>query len=256
MARLRQSGPTARESFDAAENFIVYYGTGREKQLSTYDIAVLEPAGHDAASVAAVREEGTVALAYVSAMEACAATPGFELLREEDFVMNGGRPLMNEEYHNNLIRLDSKRWSALLIHRIGDLVMNRGYDGIFLDTLGDLENPAYPREQYNSALNAVIRLATQVKELFPDSLIVQNNGVGSLCTLTAGFIDGICWENPSIALTRSKHGSVRVMERHLRSLGRVGKLKIFILMSKLDADVRAMAQKNGFLLYVDDNYTK
>lgn len=236
----------ARERFKQAESFAVYYGSGREDKLSRFDIAVVEPGGHDPEGIGKLKSAGTVVLAYVSAVEVNPSTPGRKLLREEDFVLRAGGPMRNESYGTKIVRLYSARWRSALVRHVEYLLQVCGYDGIFLDTLADLEFLPFSSEEYNKMLNAAIQLLTGIRSRFPQFLIVQNNGLESLYTVTSDYIDGVCWESPPKS---GGPAELKQMERFLTGLSEKKHLKIFFLIHQSDENLRLMAESRGFLCY-------
>lgn len=231
--------------FRDAKTFAVYYGYGKEEELSRYDIAIVEPGGHNAEGIGRLEASGTVALAYVSVLEVNSSTPGAQSLREEDFVFEDGRPKCNETYHTKIARLYSDRWLSVLLRRVERLLLCDGYDGIFLDTLADLECLDFSREEYHKMLNAALRLLAGLRSRFPQHLVVQNNGLGKLYSATSAYLDGICWENPPAA----DPAEIERLGKFLCDLSERGDLKILLLLNR-DHDLwQRMAERYGFLSY-------
>ncbi|MEB3101366.1 endo alpha-1,4 polygalactosaminidase [Ferviditalea candida] len=179
-----------------ARSFQVYYGYGEEERLKEYDLVVVDPAGHTPDGLERLFQAGTLVIAYVSIMEIRPEDPFFSLLGESDWLRMNGSPVMNEAFGTRLLDLRSNRWSGLLHHRIGQLLAQARYDGIFLDTLGDLEWPALPPAVRDNQLQAAVGLIKGIRSVFPDHLLIQNNGLERLCLTTSEWIDAVCWENP------------------------------------------------------------
>jgi polysaccharide biosynthesis protein PelA len=185
-----------KEDMAKARNYVLYYGHGREEELSRFDLAVVEPSGHDADSIHKLKDNGTLVFAYISVMEIQTWSPEFGLLKDTDFLEVNGQKLMNCDYGTYIMDLTSDRWKSLLLHKAGRMLLQYGYDGLFLDTIGDVEMPVIPAHMQTIQMSAAVNLLVLLRKDFPDSLIIQNNGLEKLCLYTADLIDGICWENP------------------------------------------------------------
>ncbi|OPY58607.1 MAG: hypothetical protein A4E55_00788 [Pelotomaculum sp. PtaU1.Bin035] len=249
--------------FKKAKNYALYYGTGKEEKLAAFDVVIVEPSVYNEDSLKRIKDSGTLVLAYLSVMELRPAAPEIRLLKDADFLNIAGRQLINEEYGNYLLDLRSNRWRGLLSHRAGSLMENSGYDGLFLDTIGDIESVSIASKVRDSLMMAAVNIISQLKNNFPNSILIQNCGLEILCTLTSRLINGICWENPPLAKKTSRQWVNAVTSRltHLRD--RHG-LKILLLVEEnretysdtgdfnMDSyfqAARKIAVSNGFLLY-------
>lgn len=215
--------------FAAAKNYALYYGVGREEELSRFDVVIVEPAGQSGTSVRKMQDSGTLVLAYLSVMEIHPSTPEMKLLKSSDILIQDGCPLMNQEYGNYLVDLRSNRWVGLLLHRAGRLITHLGYDGLFLDTIGDVESSDYGSDLRDSLLLAAANIVRQLRAVFPGEIIVQNCGLEKLCSLTSGFINGICWENPPFEIEASRPWIKAIVAR-LENLRESYGLKILLLL--------------------------
>lgn len=187
-----------RNDFKNIKNFSLYYGIGNSEELSKYDLTIVEPLGQNEISVKKIQAKGTLVIAYVSVVEIFEAFPNYKFLRDEDFLKIDNKRVSNEEFNTYLINLKSKRWISILMHHIGNLILNDNYDGIFLDTIADVEFPMFDEELQGSLICGAVELITKIRELYEDIIIIQNNGVSKLIESTFEIIDGVCWENPRL----------------------------------------------------------
>ncbi|MCR4440810.1 MAG: endo alpha-1,4 polygalactosaminidase [Peptococcaceae bacterium] len=242
-----------RKAFAGIRNFALYYGRGRAEELARFDLAVVEPSGQAQASLKTMREAGTLVLAYLSAIEISPGAGEFEALQKEDFLSaGGGVPLINGIYGNRMADLRSERWNRLLRRKASSL-LSSGYDGLFLDTIGNVEHPALSPECRDGLIMAAVNLLKEFREEYEGHVFVQNNGLERLCLYTARLVDGICWENPPFAETKSKAWLEAVMNR-LKALQEKAGLKVLLLMEgKQPGERLRLAKKaaaeNGFLFY-------
>lgn len=252
-----------KQAFFNAKNFVVYYGTGRESELSKFDVAVVEPLGHDKEGIRRLRSSGTLVFAYLSVMEISNTSPDFRLLKDEDFLKVRGKPVTNPEYGTYLMKMDSFRWNNILVHKAGYFLTQFGYDGLFIDTAGDVELHSLPDEVRHEQAAAAANLFARIKSMFPGCLILQNNGLEKLCQYTLDAIDGICWENPPFNRKESDLWCHEILKR-LILLKKQQKVRtFFLIVDEAEIDIKTLqyarkdigfaykiAVQEGFLLYV------
>lgn len=190
-----------RDSWQSARSMVVYYGRDATSQLSRYDVAIVEPLGQTTETLNQLKAAGTLLLAYLSVMEMPAWDAGIALLDLSDFLRCNGQAITNSEHGTYLLDLRSTRWQRLLFHR-ASILLDQGYDGLFLDTIGDVELPIWsPLQQIELVANATA-LVRQLRAIYPQHLLVQNNGLARLIEQTAPHLSGVCWENPHPDLRR------------------------------------------------------
>lgn len=235
-----------KQQFAKIESFIVYYGKGQAETLASYDLAIVEPSGQEPDFVKKVKSKGNLVLAYISVVELPDYSPLCKYVKEEDFLIVNGKIARNEEYHNNMMDLDSPRWISTLKYHVGDLLFNYGYDGVFMDTIGDVESVEMPLDVQNRMLNAAVLFVKDLRKTFPDCLIVQNSGLEKLMHQTAPYLDGICWENPPF---ESKASAAWIMARRdfLVDLFDDGKRILYLTEGSGNPKRTELTQKNADL---------
>jgi len=244
-----------RQLLIAARNFIVYYGKGQTNKLSNYDIAIVEPAGHDAQSVKKMQLLNTLVFAYVSITEIPDYDPFKKLLSTADYLTVNSEMIINEQYQTQIVNLLSNHWRNLLLHRIGTYLRVSGYDGIFMDTLSNVEWPSLPVGVQTEQQAAATEIIQKIHNQFPDHLILQNNGLESLCFATAPFIDGICWENPNFIQSETFTWHKKMRAR-MKNLADQHAIRVLLLQEKstvtepVAESVANWSKQEGFLHYV------
>ncbi|MCL6547402.1 MAG: endo alpha-1,4 polygalactosaminidase [Alicyclobacillus sp.] len=230
---------SVRAQFLAFQKYCVYYGPGELERLSRYDVAVVEPLNRTKADLAFLRSHDTLVLAYVSVMEVHPSHPMAAELQPADYLWTPGskrHPLTQPVYGSRLLNLVSPRWRGILVRHIGQLLAQDGYDGIFLDTIGDVERPDLADAAVQMA--HAISLVEQLRRWFPEAILVQNNGLEMLCLKTAAAVDGFVWENPPLARPASRHWVNAVAER-LKQLRDLYGVRVLVLYEGPRQDTRA-----------------
>jgi len=210
-----------------AHSLAVYYGHGREEQLASYDLAVVEASGQTAAAVARMQRTGTLLLAYLSLLELPVWDQLTGLLRPDDYLQSGGLPLANAQYGGRLLDLRRDRCRRLLIHRASRLLA-QGYDGLFLDTVDQAESSKRPLLMRAELVDSTAGLINRLHALYPGHLLVQNNGLGMLLERTAPALAGVCWESPAAALL--SRGRLSSLLARIRSLAGQADCRLLLLL--------------------------
>ena len=250
-----------REEFLRAEKFAIYYGKGALDRLIQFDVVIIEPGHRTAEEIEVLKLHGTLVLAYVSVMEIHQEHPLRSYVKEDLYLREANPPygfLIQKEYQNRIVGMDSSNWRGLLLHHIGRLITREGYDGVFLDTIGDVEisNIPNPMRQVDGAKTFV----ELIRSTFPNHVIVQNNGLEILCNYTAPYLDGIAWENPPLEIKESKQWVKLIAERLVR-LKKHYPLRVITLFEGKRQENRfaflrgrSFAQEHGFTAYFSPNH--
>lgn len=177
----------------AIKNFALCYGSCEVDAFEGFDLVILEPAAYSADEIKRIRRHGALVCGYLSALEISGSLDELRVAPEDYLVIKGQRAV-NRAYGNWIMDPRSERWNHLVLE-MADTVLARGYDGLFLDTIGDVEDPFLPRGLAAQLIPAAARLVKRVREAFPAAVLIQNGGINDLYRFTAPYIDGLCWEN-------------------------------------------------------------
>jgi endo-alpha-1,4-polygalactosaminidase (GH114 family) len=239
----------------SAKNFALYYGYGKVKELSLFDVVIVDPNGLKLEEYELLRLNNTVVITYLSILEVHPTEPIFQELSFEDFLIVEGKPLKNEAFGTYLVSLRSKKWINHLLNNLNYHFNVIESDGVFLDTIGDIELHVLPSHMKKQQLNAAVNFLSVVKMLYPHHVFIQNNGLEIVAQVTAPLIDGICWENPPFTLEES-HEWVQNIIRQLTELNEQHRVKILLLLEEtiekernVYEQARRIAKKHDFLLY-------
>lgn len=253
-----------KEKMMRVGNYALFYGIGKTEELAHFDMAIVEPAGQNGAGIRRLKDKGTLVIAYVSVIEVCPDSDMVKMLKPEDYLVLKGQRAVNEHFGNYLMDLRSKRCVDLLLHYIGRLFIQQGYDGIFLDTVGNAETRAVLDEYGEDMIIAYVEFLKRLKDRYKDMLVIQNNGLERLVKFVPGLIDGICWENPPFAREECTLWSNEVTDR-LERLWKEYGIRVFLLMEEVDEDMKnakkgiisdkiriaeSICADKGFLLYL------
>ncbi len=251
-----------RELFQKARSYALYYGKSEAGKLAHYDMVIVEPGAQSAKNIQALHAMKTLVFAYVSIMEIGPLHTLYPMLKEEDFLQVKGNKICKEGYDTYVLNLKSKRWLGLLYHHIGNLLLHQGYDGIFMDTIGNAEDPIIPLIEKKAQITKATELVRNLRRLFPNHVLIQNNGLEYLCSQTGEYLDGLCWENPLFAYADSQEWCRKILERIVGLKRKYGVRTLFLhnesqIRMTPSAGIRAqaIADKYAFLYYTaGDHY--
>jgi polysaccharide biosynthesis protein PelA len=248
---------TKKETFLKAKTYALYYGRDRSDELSYFDFVIVEPDGQTNETVKKLQSNETLVFAYISIMEISPSSPDFELLNNEDFILKDRIPLQNQTFGTYFINLASHRWNKILLNKLDYLLYQLGYDGVFLDTIGNVESTEIPLLYRDLMYSYAINIIKLIREKYVNSLIIQNNGLNFLLKETACLIDGVCWENPVFGEKDSKLWTNYII-KYLYELNKKKGVKILLLCEQKDNGKKLfksikyaekIAKSKGFLYY-------
>lgn len=165
--------------------YVSYHDAPDQGDLAPFDWCILEPSAK--VDLAPGHRLGQIFLAYVSAVE---AQPGSinEREAEKRSVPVVGR---NDEWHSLLLDVESVNWQAMMVETVIPKALEKGFDGVFIDTLDSAQRlPGYSART-KEALAGMVRA---VRERFPNKKIVVNRGF-DLLPATGSLIDGVLVES-------------------------------------------------------------
>jgi hypothetical protein len=113
----------------------------------------------------------------------------------------------------------------------------------------------------SALLQAAAQIVCKIKTRFPGYILIQNCGLEELYKLTAGYIDGICWENPPLNRVASQEWAAQVV-RNLEQVKETNGLQVFLLVEENDSCAREFRrveevafEKQFLAYYAPANYT-
>lgn len=247
-----------KEKLRLAESYALYYGHGNGEKLSLFDVMIVEAKGYTVQQFQDLKASKRVVITYVSVMEVHPTEAIFQELSKEDLLFVDGKLVRNEAFGTFVVNLQSKKWMNHLLGKVHHLLSELKADGLFLDTIGDIEWPSIPLSIKQNQLDAVINFLHVLRLLYADHLFIQNNGLESIYLETAPYIDGICWENPPFSVAESEEW-IDYMIQHLTFLQKKFQLKVFLLLEESTENekqaqvysiAKDVAMEKDFLLYI------
>lgn len=238
-----------------ARSYAVYYGKGPLSGLETFDMVILEPGGWTTPLLRQLQGQQVTTLAYLSVLEVPLWLHSRIHLEDNDYIHVEGKRWIKKPFDNWLARPDSRTWRLHLSNRL-DQLYRQGWDGIFLDTLGDVED-----EELGAIAGwlapATAELIHYIRVRFSDRIMIANNGLWRVVPLVTSYIDGVCWEGdltPEILKEPWSQAMIDFLGRSSTEHGWVNLMLSQILGASSDALKRLQrfyeeADRYGFLSY-------
>lgn len=246
--------PTLKPPRIRVRSYTVYYGYGPLEGIDQYELAILEPNGWRAADLAYLKGRGVKLLAYVGAMEAAPHIVEKLRLQSRDLLRVNGAPWLREEFGTYVVDPRSAVWKHHLLEQMTALA-HAGWDGVFLDSLGDVEDPAVAGDT-GWLLSAAAEVVRMARSVFPDKLVVMNNGLWLLLPLVASYLDGICWEGTLSEEELAAPWAQMTLDTLLQYSNTLGLVPMLLSLVAPSASsdrqleyLKALARKFGFLHY-------
>ena len=237
----KQSGRLGR-----IQSFLIYYGPASpetKRRLKEADLAIIELQQWQPDEISDIRSSGTEVYGYLSVME----TPDWNRKRtaaisSTDIMTENGKPIHFEQWNSVLMDLRSPGYRSLLLAELDEITESYNLNGVFLDTVGDIEDYVPPalQDEMTAAYRSFLAVAggrhTELKWL-------QNRGFKQL-EQCSGLLDGFLWEGleaDTLASDWSKHW-MKALACHQK-----GGLSVLSVSDQTYPRIQKTAERNGFL---------
>ncbi len=186
-------------------NFVLYYGYKKHEELAEYDLIIIEAGAHSIEDLKKIRSKKSKTVAYMSFVEIIPGAMMLSKLEDDDFLKDEkNERLMNYDFGNYIVDIRASIWREYILDKISELIEVLGYDGIFIDTITNIErNDLLWRYNFDlhKSYEALLR---DIREKYPEIILIQNNGFNSLIDYSWKYIDYLCWENPPVTVVECK----------------------------------------------------
>ena len=194
-------------AFAAARSWALYYGPATPDmtdRLGVYDLVVVDPAAlgaNPAEAIAALKARGCTVVGYLSAVELAPWHEYRDRVSKDWALLVDGKPWVPwggtdvSWASNYAVSLAVPEWRALLVEVFEKSILGCGCDGVFFDTLEDLDWPALPPEESARQREGLGELLRSLRTAHPDAILIANRTLGATLDVVAEFGDGVCWED-------------------------------------------------------------
>ena len=184
----------------AARSWALYYGPATPDivdRLGGFDLVVIDPSalGDKAAeTIAALKKRGCAVAGYLSYFEVAKWHRYLNRVNPEWFVKLDGKDWIPWG-SNPAASLSVPEWRALLVELTKSEVLDYGCDGVFMDTIADLDSPSLPEELRTRELDGLGALMAALDEAYPDAFFITNWTIQRTLPVVAPHAAAVCWED-------------------------------------------------------------
>ena len=182
------------------KSFRIYYNNITPRilhEMGQYDINIVEASFFEKEDVAQIHAAESKIVGYLSLVEiGYWDTPLINDLYEGDFLrgaFNEKLKSLNEK--NYLADLSSPHYREVLFKYIETRILDKGMDGLFFDTVDWIDYYADNKRLYNTITSGYHTFLVELRERYPEIIVIQNRGFDSYESYSHEFIDGILYEN-------------------------------------------------------------
>ena len=167
------------------------------KKMQELDAVMIEPVFYSQEQIQMIQQSGTKVYGYINIMEADKwNTELFNQLNEYDFFYRNQKRVYYPEWDSYLTDITSIHYQEILLNEVTTQISAKGLDGIFLDTVGNIDNEHWNNQDIlKEQRNGLVSLLQRIQEKHPKLSMIQNWGFDTLKTATSPYVDGIMWEN-------------------------------------------------------------
>jgi len=183
------------------KSYKVFYDEPTKKimdQMAAYDVVIVEPLYYTKEMVKEIQAKGVKLYAYVSVMESDSWNKNrMGKIKKEDYYYRNGKKVYFEEWDSYLMNLTSEHYQNVLFEEIQQQGISKGFNGIFLDTVGDIDDQFYytNKAEYKKQAKSFVLLMDRVIKKHGDVSFIQNWGINLFRDYTHIYMDGMMWED-------------------------------------------------------------
>lgn len=188
-------------------DFMVYYYNLTNKNienLKRYNMVVVEPRATKQSPelLEELMNSETDLYGYISVMEVDNVKIK-DNMSDKDFITIDGKRPTHGYFKHEFGDIRSEGYRNALIEVIQRDIINKGYDGVFFDTLDDVnlsvfrnnKNPETNEKIRDELIDSYVDFFKVIKERFPGLSIIQNRGFEIYQAGGANYVDAILFEN-------------------------------------------------------------
>jgi uncharacterized protein (TIGR01370 family) len=247
----------AHGAFQHVKNYSLYYGSPTAQaitKLKTKDLIIIEPQLYTKEQIKDIQSKGTLVIGYLSLME----TPAWNMLRSkdlvpQDYLWQKGERIHFPQWNSYLMDIRQTHYRKLLVAEMQTSIADKGMNGVFLDTVGDIDDYIKDKATQTQTREAYVAFLQDVSKQFPELSIIQNRGFETL-DYSASYIDAFLWED-----WRANWKKDAWMKANVEKLQKEQKkgLTIFTISLHKESSPGKEARKLKFIhMNAPDGYTK
>lgn len=221
----------APSSLTEVKNFSIYYdwpSKKKLKELRSYDLVIIAPHAYSKEQISYLQAGGTIVLGYISLMQLESwNVPFVSNVQEADYYLQDGKKIYIKQWDTYIMDIRKTHYRQLLMDQINIDIVSKGMDGVFFDTVDDIDYYLHKRDEEQSVFRAAYQaLLAEIKNQDSSLLLMQNRGFDTLKAGSEPFIDALLWESFSYSKLKDS-GWGQKWIRYLEEKDRTKELAVF-----------------------------
>lgn len=251
------------------DNYVIYYGyqfsSAIIEKLKTYNLVIINPLEEGANDARKkLQAAGVKVYAYSSSVEIPSYdTELLDSINEDEKLKINDITLTHWE-SNELGDLRQLSYRNKIISQITNRISSIGYDGVFIDTLDDLENMSDILKENNVKVSSTdayvlemevagIDFLKELKNANPNLSIIQNRGFQLLDKGAGGLVDAVLYEDICRSADIDYYNSIKaILDKY--TLNNNGVVMALANQNKYYVESKKISQENKWLYYQTKNY--
>lgn len=232
------------------KNYKIFYDSPNKnilREMKNYDVVIIEPVYYTRQQVRAIQRGGTKVYGYINALEADRWNEAlYTQMEEKDFFHRRGSRVYYKQWDSYLMNMDEDHYRQVLLNEVTKQVHAKGCDGVFLDTVGniDYEHESDP-EILRTQRAAMAAFMQSIKDKHPKLAIIQNWGFDTLSAVTYPFVNGIMWEGFEYSAIAGDEWAQQKIAK-LKKLRKKHKIQVLTVSGREEEKSRQYAEALGF----------
>lgn len=180
------------------KNYIITYDGITDsdiRSMAAYDMAILEPLNVTTKQIASLKKENTITYGYQSIFEVERYNhEKISLLEDEDYLYIDEVKQFNQYYQCYYGDIRSPHYREVLLDSIEKNVIEKGFNGVFFDTLDDIEY-FIEKPVKTELFMGYIEFFKLLNTKYPNLSIIQNRAFKLYTLGSAAYVDGLMYED-------------------------------------------------------------
>lgn len=253
----------------AAGSYALYYGRGTPsalEALARYESVVVDPVAlgaHAKDDIALLKSHGCVVYGYLGCFEVAPHVRYQASMTNADWVVRVGGDVWHPYGKNFAVDLARPEVRVRFVELVKSEVLDFGCDGVFMDTLADLDSSALSPARRAELRDGLGKMLAGFRSAYPAVRLVGNWTIQDTLAVVSPYVSAVCWENFNpvyFAAGNSARGWAVAVTNRLAAARRVRAFEVWTLAERLPAaaepDFARYSRALGYIPYAStDGYS-
>ena len=248
---------SAKNKINTSKSTAVFYGPNLPTDiLSQYSRIIVESGNVKAEELTALKANNSSVFAYVSIGEVSPSRPWFKHIKDEWILGD------NKVWDSKVMDLASPGWQDFILNSVVTPLWDKGYRGLFLDTMDSFYLFAKDPEEQKRQTIALTKLLQKIHQRYPDIRFISNRGFEVLSSignqLEAVVAESLyaSWDNGKKLYKKTSANDQEWLRSKLNSIKKKASVDIIIIdyvelgKHKKAKEIAEKIMKEGFIPWI------